>query len=415
MTDAEPTTLFENCTVFDGQSPELEAGQHVLVEGGRIKEVADRPVQVSDARRIDVGGRVLMPGMIDAHFHALLADLNVPGLDAMPPSLIYQHAHLNLAAALNRGFTTVRDAGGADFGLAQAVERGLIRGPRIFFSGKALSQTGGHGDMRAAHFEPCACTGYRGHITAVADGVDAMRKAVREELRKGATQIKLMVSGGVLSPSDPVWMDQYAADEIRAAVEETATRRTYVMAHAHPSSAVRRCLEYGVRSIEHGTLIDEETAALVARHDAYVVPTLSTMQTMMQYGADLGLPKIFADKLSGLLDEGKRAVELCHRAGAKLGLGTDLIGALHKHQSLELVIRGEITSAFDVLHAVTATNAELLNCKGELGIVAPGARADLLVVDGNPLEDLGLLQDQGHHLSVIMKGGALHKHILLSR
>jgi len=283
--------VLENATVFDGQMPELLEGATVVIEGDRIKEVSDAPVKIAgDVRRIDLAGRTLMPGLIDAHYHALLADLNPMALDRVPPSLLHQHAHRNLVQALDRGFTTVRDAGGADAGLAQAVEQGLIKGPRIYFSGKALSQTGGHGDLRPG-FDVCACAGYRGPITAVADGVDEVRRAVREELRQGATQIKLMVSGGVLSPSDPVWMDQYSDEEIRVAVAETATRRTYVMAHAHPASAVKRCVKLGVRSIEHGTMIDDEGAALVAAAGAFVVPTLVTIFAMLEEGRAHGLPE----------------------------------------------------------------------------------------------------------------------------
>jgi len=402
--------IFNNCRIFDGADISPSAGMAVLVEDGRIREISDQLLTSANARTIDAAGRVLMPGLIDAHYHALLADLNVSNLDIMPPSLLHQHAHVNLKAALDRGFTSVRDAGGADIGLVRAVDEGLIKGPRIFHSGKALSQTGGHGDMRAAtHFEPCACATYHGPICVVADGVDEVRKAVREELRKGATQIKLMVSGGVLSPSDPVWMDQYSEAEIRAAVEEAATRRTYVMAHAHTASAARRCVDYGVRSIEHGTLIDLETAEYVAASDAYVVPTLSTIHMMKEKGPDLGLQKIFADKLGTLFEDAQQAVRVCQDAGVKLGLGSDLIGPLHEYQSMELALRAEITSPLDALRAATRTNAALLMREGVLGTIAEGAIADLLLVDGDPLENIDLLQHQGTHLSMIMKDGEIHK------
>jgi imidazolonepropionase-like amidohydrolase len=405
-----PSVVFNNCRIFDGAGAELAEGMAVRVEAGRIKEISDRPIAASGARVIDAAGRTLMPGLIDAHYHALLADLNVANLDIMPLSLLHQHAHVNLRASLDRGFTSVRDAGGADIGLVRAVEEGLIKGPRIFHAGKALSQTGGHGDMRAeTHFEPCACAAYHGPICAVADGVDEVRKAVREELRKGAAQIKLMVSGGVLSPSDPLWMDQYSEAEIRAAVAEAATRRTYVMAHAHTASAARRCVDFGVRSIEHGSLIDRETAEYVAASGAYVVPTLSTIHMMKQKGRELGLQKIHADKLGTLFEDARRAVAHCQEAGVKLGLGSDLIGPLHEYQSMELVLRAEITSPLEALHAATRTNAALLMREGELGTVAEGAIADLLLVDGDPLADIGLLQDQGAHLPVIMKDGDLHK------
>lgn len=408
------TILFEGCSVFDGVSAEPREGATVVVEDGRIKEVADGPVSgPADAERVACGGRTLMPGLIDAHFHALLSELNIPAIHDMPASLIYQHARHNLEGALRRGFTTVRDAGGADLGLALATERGLIAGPRIFFAGRGLSQTGGHGDMRSqSRFEPCGCAGYHGPITRVADGADAVRQAAREELRKGAHQIKMMVSGGVLSPTDPIWMDQYSDEEIRAGVEEAATRRTYVMAHAHTASSVRRCAALGVRSIEHGTQIDAEAAEAAAAAGAFVVPTLVTIFAMLESGAEFGLPKIFADKLQGLGEEGLRSLEICRAAGVPMGFGTDLLGPLQAQQSREFLIRSEVLEPLDVLRSATSINAALIERPGELGTIAPGAVANILLVDGDPLADLGLLQDQGRHIPVIMKDGRFCKNDL---
>ena len=408
------TIVFEQCRVFDGHAAELREDAAVAVEDGRIKEVADGTLRApAGAERIACGGRTLMPGLIDAHFHALLVDLNIPSIDDMPASLLYQHARHNLEGALRRGFTTVRDAGGADLGLALAVERGLIAGPRVLFAGRGLSQTGGHGDMRSqTRFEPCGCAGYHGPITQVADGVDAVRQVVREELRKGAHQIKMMVSGGVLSPADPIWMDQYSDEEIRVGVEEAATRRTYVMAHAHTASAVRRCAALGVRSIEHGTLIDAQAAEAAAAAGAFVVPTLVTIFAMLESGADFGLPKIFADKLQGLGEDGLRSLEICRAAGVPMGFGTDLLGPLQDRQSREFLIRGEVLGPVEVLRSATSINAALIQRAGELGTIAPGAVADILVVDGDPLADLGLLQDQGRHIPVIMKEGRFCKNAL---
>ena len=408
------TIVFEGCRVFDGVSAETRENTSVVVEDGRIKEVADGAVRApADAERVACAGRTLMPGLIDAHFHALLVELTVPPLDDMPASLLYQLARRSLEGALSRGFTTVRDAGGADLGLAMAVERGLIAGPRIFFSGRGLSQTGGHGDMRSqTRFEPCGCAAYHGPVTQVADGVDAVRKAAREELRKGATQIKMMVSGGVLSPTDPLWMDQYSDEEIRVGVEEAATRRTYVMAHAHTANAARRCAELGVRSIEHGTQIDAEAAEAVAAAGAFVVPTLVTIFAMIESGAELGLPKVYADKLQGLGDDGLRSLEVCQAAGVPMGFGTDLLGPLQDRQSQEFLIRSEVLAPVDVLRSATSINAALIQRSGELGTIAPGAVADILVVDGDPLGDLGLLQEQGRHIPVIMKEGRFCKNAL---
>ena len=408
------TIVFEGCRVFDGVSAEPRENATVVVENGRIKEVADGAVRApADAERVACAGRTLMPGLIDAHFHALLVEIDVPSIEDMPASLLYQHARHSLEGALRRGFTTVRDAGGADLGLAMAVERGLIAGPRIFFAGRGLSQTGGHGDMRSqTRFEPCGCAAYHGPITQVADGVDAVRRAAREELRKGAHQIKMMVSGGVLSPTDPLWMDQYSDEEIRVGVEEAATRRTYVMAHAHTANSVRRCAELGVRSIEHGTLIDAEAAEAAAAAGAFVVPTLVTLFAMIESGAEIGLPKIYADKLQGLGEDGLRSLEICQAAGVPMGFGTDLLGSLQDRQSQEFLIRSEVLAPLDVLRSATSINAALIQRSGELGTIAPGAVADILVVDGDPLGDLGLLQEQGRHIPVIMKEGRFCKNAL---
>jgi imidazolonepropionase-like amidohydrolase len=404
-----PSVLFSRCHVFDGRHPELLENTDVLVEEGRIKEVSDRPIRTSTAHVVPVNGRTLMPGLIDAHWHAVAADVNLTRLDGMPESLRQAHTRRYLEDALNRGFTTIRDAGGADFGLALAVEQGLVKGPRILYSGRALSQTGGHGDMRPVqHFEPCL-GGHGGVIGQVADGPSEVRKAIREELRKGAHQIKIMVSGGVASPADPLGSLQYSEEEIRAAVDETTRRDTYVMAHAHTSAAIRRSVEYGVRSVEHGTLIDRDTAKLVAARGAFVVPTLVIIMTLWEHGAALGFPAVSLAKLAEIKDAAVGALEILKTAGVRIGFGTDLLGPLHAYQSREFLLRAEVLTPHDILTSATSVNADLLNQSEPLGVLAAGAIADLIVVDGNPLKDLGLLQEEGRHLPVIMKAGALHK------
>lgn len=399
----------DNARIFDGQRNTLTEARHVIIEDKRIREV-DGGASAAAALTIDLSGRVLMPGLIDAHFHAVSVDLDIGAIDRMRPSILYQHARIYLEDALQRGFTTVRDAGGADAGLAQATASGLIKGPRVFPSGRAISQTGGHGDMRdGGPVEPCLCgasAGYEGVICVVADGEDQMRQAVREELRLGATQIKLMMSGGVLSPSDPVWMDQYSDGEIRVAVEEAATRRTYVMAHAHTASSVKRCAALGVRSIEHASLIDDDAAAFAAERDCYVVPTLATVQALKNFGPQAGLPAAWLAKLDDFAQASASTLETCTRARLKVGFGTDLIGPLHDHQMSEFELRADVLSPFEILRSATSTNAEILQMEGALGVIAPGAIADLLVVDGNPLEDLSILTRPGG-MPLIMKDGAI--------
>jgi len=399
-------TEISNALIFDGRSADLAEGRKVVIEDGIIRSVDTGGFSHAD-RKIDAGGRVLMPGLIDAHFHAYSSSLDPTAMDTMPASLRSQYAGKILEGALQRGFTTVRDAGGADHGLAQALELGLIEGPRLFFSGKALSQTGGHGDLRDPKaVSACSCA-YTGTLTHVVDGEEAVRLAVREELRKGATQIKLMISGGVLSPSDPIWMKQFTDGEIRAAVEEAATRRTYVMAHAHTADAARRCVDLGIRSIEHGTLIDPDAAKHIAGSECFVVPTLAIMDGILNSDLSETIPASSLEKLKDVMRGALTAVEECAKAGVNLGFGTDLLGPLHQNQGREFLLRSEVQPKIDVLISATSLNARLLDMEGALGVIAPEAKADLLLVNGNPLENIDILARPEASLSMIMKDGRI--------
>jgi imidazolonepropionase-like amidohydrolase len=405
--------LYRNGKLFDGLAAETRDGLEVLVEDTRIKEVSDTPISAATARVVDLGGRTLMPGLIDAHFHAVAADPNIVQVEHMPASLIAQYSRGFLEASVRRGFTTIRDAGGADYGLARAIETGLIAGPRLFYSGRALSQTGGHGDFRPYEQEHmCSCGLGARVFSRVVDGVAEVRRAARDELRKGATQIKIMASGGVASPSDPPWVLQFSEEEIRAAVWEARSWRTYVMAHAYTPEAIRRCIEYGVRSIEHGNLIDAQTAAYAAEQGAFVVPTLCTYDALHRHGPALGFPKVSLDKLDSVRTAGLEALELLRAAGVKIGFGTDLLGAMHEHQLSEFAIRAQVLPAADILRQATSINAELLNRSGALGVVAAGALADLIVVDGDPVANIGLLSGQGEAVLLVMKDGEIYKNLM---
>jgi imidazolonepropionase-like amidohydrolase len=402
-------TVLRNCEVFDGHGEELKAGCSIVIEDDVICEVAEGDVTAADARIIDAGGRFVMPGLIDAHFHAYGAEANPALVDRLTPQLRAFHAGAILKGTLLRGYTTIRDAAGGDFSLWAAIERGLIQGPRLFYSGLALSQTGGHGDLRAAdHYlegAMCSC-GYSGAMAKVVDGVDEMRREVREQLRQGATQIKLFISGGVLSPTDPFWMNQFTEGEIRAAVEEAQSRRTYVMAHAHTSEATMRCLRNGVRSIEHATAIDLETAQAIVAHDAFAVPTLAIIDAIKTAGPGLGLPAAMLQKMEEVSQHALGSIEYLKQAGAKIGFGTDLLGKMMSLQSKEFALRREVLSAIEILRSATSINADLLQMTGRLGTIAPGAFADILVVDGNPLQDIAILEQQDR-LMMIMKGGSV--------
>lgn len=396
--------LIRSDRVFDGQRLRPETDLDIVLSDGRIESVAppgSRPV--TDASVIDARGLTLLPGLIDAHFHAVSASLDVSAIDRMHPSHRALGAREHLEAALRRGFTTVRDAGGADVGLVRSTNEGLVDGPRLLVAGKALSQTGGHGDMRPAEaVSMCGC-GYSGALSEVVDGADHMRAVVRDLLRQGVHHIKLFVSGGVLSPTDPIWMDQFTDEEIRAAVSEAATRRTYVMAHAHTSNAVIRCARNGVRSIEHGTLMDRQSADEVARAGAFVVPTLAIVDALRD--APLGLPPGALKKLTSVGDCAATAVEHCRAAGVKLGFGTDLFGALRNQQCREFVARGRLQSPLEVLQSATSINAELIGLQDEIGTISAGAAADLIVVRGDPLADLGVLSNPENNLMLVVRGG----------
>lgn len=401
---------------FDGDRLYADGLTAITIRGDRIADVSRRPDQGQDGAKdrandradtqpLDASSLTILPGLIDAHFHPVSASFDIASIDRTHPSLRALDARRHLEAALLRGFTTVRDAAGGDIGLVRALEQGLIRGPRMLMAGKALSQTGGHGDMRPADAVPMCSCGYSGALSTVVDGPEQMRKAVRDQLRGGATHIKLFVSGGVLSPTDPIWMNQFADAEIRAAVEEAATRRTYVMAHAHTAEAVRRCVRNGVRSIEHGTLMDRESADIVAAAGAFVVPTLTVVDVLRQNHARL--PAGAAAKLDAIADQNLESVALCVAAGAKMGFGTDLFGELRDRQGHEFLARGRVQSPLDVIRSATRINAELVNLQDQIGWIAPGAFADIIGVSGDPFEDLNVLADPASFLKLVIRGGEI--------
>lgn len=396
--------VFQNARILDTRGGALREGA-VRIAEGRIVEVGDARIRHAGVREVDLRGRVLMPGLIDAHVHAVITTMNLAAMQDRPPSLVAQEARVVLEAMARRGFTTVRDAGGADWGLAQAVERGLIRGPRIFYSGRVLTQTGGHGDFRPRSEEPCGCRIHSSGFSHVADGVPQVRRAAREELRRGATQVKIMASGGVASPTDPIWNLQYSREEMRAIVDEAEGWRTYAMAHAYTPEAVTRAVEAGVRTIEHGNLIDAATAAKMAASDAFLVPTLVTYFAIDELGRALGFPEVSQRKVTDVLEAGLASLEIAREGGVEIGFGTDLLGETHEQQSREFRIRSEVESPADVLRSATLVNARILGREGELGEIVEGARADLLVVEGDPLADLSLLEGQGQHLPLVMRDG----------
>ena len=399
--------VIRNATLFDSAAGVLRPGSTIVIEGERFAAVTQEPLEVHDTeRQIDADGRVVLPGLIDAHVHVAATSHDLAGLALMPPSLVAAEAGQVLAAMLRRGFTTVRDAAGADWGLQAAVARGLFEGPRLFIAASPITQTGGHADMRprgvrGAMF--CACAGL-GLAGAVADGVGEVRRAVREQVRQGANQIKIMAGGGVSSPSDPIDGTQFSLEELRAAVEEAEAANLYVLAHAYSPRAVTRAVQAGVRSIEHGNLIDEATARIMKTHGAYLVPTLSTYAALAEEGQRLGWSQAMLDKLRGVHDRGLEAVRIAHAEGVPLVFGTDLLGHMHGRQSGEFALRAVALSAVDVLQSATITAARLMGQESRIGQLVPGAWADLLVVEGDPMQDLTLLGQPEQGIALLMQG-----------
>jgi len=400
--------LIDNVRPFDSRRGVLGASSRIVIEDGRIAEVTAEPRRVDAARRIDGGGRVALPGLIDAHVHVTAYMHDLMGQALKPPSLVAAESSRILRDMLRRGFTTVRDAAGADFGLQEAVAKGLFEGPRLFIAGFPISQTGGHADMRpkGARLREmfCTCAGL-GLIGAIADGVGEVRRAVREQVRNGANQIKIMAGGGIASPSDPLEGTQFSLDELKAACEEAEAANLYAMAHAYSPRAVTRAVRSGVRSIEHGNLIDHATARVMKTEGAFLVPTLSTYAALADEGERLGWSPQMLDKLAMVETRGIEAVQMAVAEGVPVVFGTDLLGHMHERQSGEFDLRLPAMGPVQVLQSATCTAARLLREEGRLGELVAGAWADVLLVDGDPTRELSMLAQPARGIRLIVQAG----------
>ncbi len=402
-------TLFVDGRVLDPRYDGPRGGMQVLVEDGLIREVSDGQIRSADAERFDLAGRVLMPGLIDAHVHVIAAFANLAVNELQPSSLAAFRAGQIMTAMLMRGFTTVRDVGGADRGLVEAQQLGLVQGPRLVISGKALSQSGGHCDTRIRSDGRMSSHHPVGAMGRLCDGVEAVRFAARDELRQGANFIKVMANGGIASPSDPIHMLQFSRDELAAAVEEAVNYGTYVSAHLYTDAAIRRAVECGIHSLEHCNLIQPETAKLAAKAGAFAVPTLITYERLAADAASFGMGADSVAKIETVRRAGLESLSIMQAAGLRMAYGSDLLGPMHQHQSGEFALRARVLPALDVLRSATTLSAELCGLAGKAGIIEAGAYADLLVVDGNPLEDWSLLEGQGAHIPAIMQAGVFVK------
>lgn len=404
-----PITTFSDAIVYTATGSGPFEGS-VVVDGDRIADVLPGPTTSTvSGQVISLRGMTLLPGLIDAHVHAAAveADIQDQHRRLFDSELAVLTAR-SLTEMLDRGFTAVRDAGGADAGFRRLIENGTIAGPRLLVSGRALTQTGGHGDKRRAmeHIDG-APPGSLGMTHAVADGPEEVRRAVRDELRRGADQIKVMAGGGVMSPTDRLESVQYSLEELTVAVTTAAASGSYVLAHAYTAQAIEVCVAAGVRSIEHGNLLNERAAALMAEAGTFLVPTLVTYEKLYEQGSELGIPRANLDKLGRIIDAGLESLRIARAAGVRIGSGSDLLGPMRRFQGQEIALQAEAIGAAEAIIAATRTNAELLGIDADTGTIETGKLADLIAVDGDPLGNPGLLGEP-ERLRMVMRCGRWH-------
>jgi imidazolonepropionase-like amidohydrolase len=394
-------------TVLDTATMELVENQTVVIEADRIVDVVDGRSSVTADVNIDAAGQYIMPGFIDGHFHHWIVTMDFARLSKM--TAVERGIMMAVLAegTVERGFTTIRDAGGDNRGLMRAIASGACRGPRIIQAGRILSQTGGHGDFRDgdAPVPECGCQMFHDHAGFVVDGVDACRKAARQALRDGSQFVKIMTSGGVSSPSDPFDSVQFTSEEIRAITVETDHRHTYTTSHAYLPASIQLAIENGVKCIEHGNGLDAPTAVRMVELGITMVPTLIAYKALDEIGPKVGFPESMLAKNNGVFEMGQNAVEIAKAAGVELGFGTDLLGEGHHLQNEEFAIRANLEPPADVLRSMYVTNAKLCQMEGEIGTVTAGAYADLVVSRVNPLEDLAALSEPDANLSSIVIQG----------
>ncbi|AHK04807.1 hypothetical protein At15955_47080 (plasmid) [Agrobacterium tumefaciens] len=404
--------IFHGGKVLDVDKGVLVEGVEVQVEGERIVRVSSDPIVAAGVTRIDLEGRTLMPGLVDAHVHVIATLVDLAKNAELPSSLIALRSRKIMHDMLMRGFTTVRDLAGADLGMKMAVEEGMIDGPRLVICGKALSQTVGHCDYRSRHDKRELHAGSLGALGRIADGVDQVRRATREEIKGGADFIKIMANGGVSSPNDPIHVLQYSREEIVAIVEEAENYGMYVAAHTYSDASIRRAVECGVKSLEHCNLITSDTAKLAAEAGAIACPTLVAYEGLALEGAAFGLSPDSQAKIDTVRVAGLESLRIMRDAGLEMAFGSDLLGQLHKYQSMEFSIRGKVLSPHEIIRSASRVAAKLCMMENQIGVIAEGAYADFIVVDGDPLEDIDLLSRPDESLAMIIRGGQFYKNTL---
>ena len=400
-------TIFTDARVLDVLAGEYRTGQSVRITDGKIAEIGSSLKANKDSLEIPLNGKTLMPGLCDAHVHVTAYTADFAKLKATSPFYVGIKAFEIMGGMLARGFTTVRDAGGADHGLANAVEENPTAAPRLLFCGHALSQTGGHGDMRRpgeVSLHQCFCCSGMGHVC---DGITEVLRAAREEIRRGATHLKIMASGGVSSPTDRITSTQFTEEELRAIVNEANAANIPVMAHAYTSRAINRALKCGVKSIEHGNLLDQGSVDLMLDGDRFLVPTLVVYHALVQEGTEAGLSADMVQKTWEVLDAGLDALKLAYQQNVNIAFGTDLLGIMHRRQLEEFKLRSPVVANDDLVRQATCNAARLFNMEDQIGQVKEGLLADLIVIDGDPLDDITALTTPETSLKMVMKEGQI--------
>ena len=402
--------LVHNAQLLSVEDGRLTPNAWIRVSDGRIHSTGtglDWGQLSAGTHFIDAEGGTLVPGFIDAHVHLLATSLDQLERDTWTPGYAMIRS-LELAhRMLRRGFTTVRDVGGADHGLARVLDEGRLPGPRLLHGGYMISQTGGHGDLRPrSQAGDCHCAEISG-VAVIVDGVAQMQKTVREQLRQGASHIKLAVSGGVASPHDEISAVQYSEEEIRAAVVEAENANSYVTVHAYHPRAIAQAIRAGVHCVEHGNLLDADTARQMAEKDIFLVPTLVTYELLASQGATAGLEASSVGKVATVRDYGLAAFKLAYESGVPIAFGTDLLGPMEAAQLGEFQIRSQIVPPLEVIRQATVYAARLLRMEGQLGTLGEGAIADILVLDGNPQEDISILLEPEKYLKYVIQAGKI--------
>lgn len=404
--------LVRDVAVLDCTGREPAGRCDVLVRNGRIASIDPSGThQGHDASTVDGAGCTLMPGLTDAHVHFALVGPN--GDHGTEPWIFHV---LRVAGyierALDEGFTTVRDAGGLEPAWARAVDTGLLRGPRILPSASMLTQTGGHGDLRAQHEAVHRGGSIPGLVARpeIVDGAEEVRRAAREQLRRGATQIKLLASGGIVSPTDPFDSLQFSREEIAAAVEVAKSWDTYVLAHCHTSPAIEVALDAGVRSIEHASLLDHGTARRMAEERVFMVPTLQALEMLAAYPERWNLTPEKESRLREIAAAATESVRIADAAGVRIAAGSDVVGPWQGHRGEEIALKARVLGEHKAIISSTRTNAELFGLDDRIGTVELGREADLILVAGEPLSDIKLLADPAA-IPVVIKGGSVVKDV----